>query len=102
MDRRLDHRDSETGDDRDGGQRLNPAIGVAAGALVACLIPRSLPWKIVTPAAGHTTAIALEAVRRVGVAVYPVAVAPGLAAITDVFRFQAIRLRELPGQTGRA
>lgn len=40
--------------------------------------------------------IALEAVRRLGVAVYLLAITFGLATITKVLRFQAIRVRELP------
>jgi hypothetical protein len=40
-------------------------------------------------------AIALEAVRRLGVAVYLLAITFGLATITRVLRFQSIRLREL-------
>ncbi|MEX2653548.1 MAG: hypothetical protein WD532_00805 [Acidimicrobiia bacterium] len=47
----------------------------------------------------ETTAIALEAVRRLGVAVYLVAIGLGLATITNVLRFQSIRLRELAGPT---
>lgn len=39
--------------------------------------------------------IALEAVRRLGVAVYLVSITFGLATITKVLRFQAIRVREL-------
>ena len=43
-------------------------------------------------------AIGLEAVRRVGVALYLVAIALGLFSIAQVLQFQAIRLRELPGE----
>ena len=46
-------------------------------------------------ASAETTAITLEAVRRLGVAVYLVAITFGLATITRVLRFQAIRIREL-------
>lgn len=46
-------------------------------------------------AQAETAAINLEAVRRVGVAVYLVAITFGLATITRVLRFQAIRIREL-------
>jgi hypothetical protein len=46
-------------------------------------------------AGAETAAINLEAVRRLGVAVYLVAITFGLATITKVLRFQAIRLREL-------
>jgi len=43
----------------------------------------------------ETAAINLEAVRRLGVAVYLLAITFGLATITKVLRFQAIRVREL-------
>lgn len=45
----------------------------------------------------ETTAIVLEGVRRLGVSLYLVAIALGLATITRLLRYQAIRLRELPG-----
>ena len=38
----------------------------------------------------------LEAVRRIGVAVYLLAIAFGLGSIIYILRFQAVRLRELP------
>ncbi len=46
-------------------------------------------------AGAETAAINLEAVRRLGVAVYLLAITFGLATITRVLRFQAIRIREL-------
>ena len=46
-------------------------------------------------ASAETAAITLEAVRRLGVAVYLVAITFGLATIIKVLRFQAIRVREL-------
>lgn len=49
----------------------------------------------VTVAASEEAFIVLEAVRRIGVAVYLVASTFGLATITKVPRFQAIRVREL-------
>jgi hypothetical protein len=49
-------------------------------------------------AAEETWSIGLEAVRRIGVVVYLVAIVLGLASIAEVLRFQAIRLRELPGE----
>ena len=48
-------------------------------------------------AGAENAAINLEAVRRLGVAVYLVAITFGLATITRVLRFQAIRVRELAG-----
>lgn len=50
-------------------------------------------------AQGESWAIWLEAVRRVGVVTYLVAIALGLATIVEVLRFQAIRLRELPTES---
>ena len=46
-------------------------------------------------ASAETAAINLEAVRRLGVAAFLVAITFGLATITRVLRFQAIRVREL-------
>ena len=46
-------------------------------------------------ASAETAAINLEAVRRLGVALYLGAITFGLATITRVLRFQAIRIREL-------
>ena len=43
--------------------------------------------------------ITLEAVRRIGVAIYLVAIALGLGAIITVLRFQTIRVRQLPSET---
>ncbi len=40
--------------------------------------------------------IVLEGIRRIGVALYLLAIAFGLATIIKVLRFQAIRIRELP------
>ena len=51
----------------------------------------------VTLAASGDAFIVLEAIRRLGVGVYLVAITFGLATITRVLRFQAIRLRELAG-----
>jgi hypothetical protein len=52
-------------------------------------------------ASADTWAIGLEAVRRIGVVAYLVAIVLGLASIAEVLRFQAIRLRELPVEAGR-
>lgn len=52
-------------------------------------------------AQSETTAIVLEAVRRIGIGVYLVAIALGLATIAQVLRYQAIRLGELPGLLDR-
>lgn len=46
-------------------------------------------------------AIWLEGVRRFGVALYLFAIALGLGTIIHVLRFQAIRIRELTGETTR-
>lgn len=52
-------------------------------------------------ASAESSAIQLEAIRRMGVVLYLVSIALGLAAIAEVLRFQAIRLRELPGEAVR-
>jgi len=44
--------------------------------------------------------VVLEGVRRAGVAVYLFAILLGLATISQVLRFQAVRLRELPQEPG--
>jgi hypothetical protein len=44
----------------------------------------------------------LEGVRRIGVAIYLVAIAFGLAAIVQLIRFQTIRIRQLPDEAPRA
>jgi hypothetical protein len=50
-------------------------------------------------AQSETWAIWFEGVRRIGVALYLVAIALGLAAIIEALRFQAVRLRELPAES---
>ena len=52
---------------------------------------------VVSVTAGEEAFVVLEAVRRIGVAVYLVAITFGLATILKVLRFQAIRVRELAG-----
>ena len=52
-------------------------------------------------ASAESSAIQLEAIRRMGVVLYLVSIALGLASIAEVLRFQAIRLRELPGEAVR-
>lgn len=52
-------------------------------------------------ASAEAWAIGLEAVRRIGVVIYLVAITLGLATIAEVLRFQAIRLRELPAEAAR-
>jgi hypothetical protein len=45
--------------------------------------------------------IVLDGVKRLGIAAYLVAITLGLATIAQVLRFQAARLRELPGEPHR-
>jgi hypothetical protein len=45
--------------------------------------------------------VVLEAVRRIGVAIYLFSIVLGLATIVRVLRFQAVRIRELPAETAR-
>ncbi len=49
----------------------------------------------VTGVGGEEAFIVLEAVRRIGIALYLVSITFGLATIVRVLRFQAIRIREL-------
>ena len=49
----------------------------------------------------ESSAIQLEAIRRIGVILYLVSIALGLASIAEVLRFQTIRLRELPSEAAR-
>lgn len=64
---------------------------VAVGALILAGDPAAL-------SGAEASAIGLEAVRRIGVVLYLVAITLGLASIAQVLRFQAIRLRELPDE----
>ncbi|MFO7547870.1 MAG: hypothetical protein R6X29_03195 [Acidimicrobiia bacterium] len=109
---------------RDGGGRVQDTLGVkvyslkmppTAKAFIALMMVAMMAILVAVvvhfvTAAGtasgtigvadsETTAIVLEAVRRIGVALYLVAIALGLASITRVLRFRAVRLRELPGLT---
>jgi hypothetical protein len=45
---------------------------------------------------------ALEGIRRIGVAMFLVAITLGLATIIQVLRFQSMRVRELPGEQPRS
>lgn len=74
------------------------AMGIMAllvASIIHLVIAGQVASGVVSLAQAETAAINLEAVRRVGVAVYLVAIAFGLATITRVLRFQAIRIREL-------
>jgi hypothetical protein len=46
--------------------------------------------------------VVLEAVRRIGVAIYLFALTLGLATIVQVLRFQTVRIRELPAEPVRS
>lgn len=77
-------------------------LGMAMGMmtlLIASIIQLVVAGQVssgtLSLAGSETAAINLEAVRRIGVAVYLVAITFGLATITRVLRFQAIRVREL-------
>lgn len=77
-------------------------LGMALGMmtlLVASIIHLVVAGQVATGSIslnrGETAAINPEAVRRLGVAVYLVAITFGLATIIRVLRFQAIRLREI-------
>ncbi len=53
-------------------------------------------------AASEERFVVLEGVRRLGVAIYLFAILLGLATIVRVLRFQAARIRQLPGEEPRA
>jgi hypothetical protein len=65
----------------------NAAVGLSIAGGNADALAQTESW-----------GIWLEGVRRIGVALYLVAIALGLATIVEVLRFQAIRLRELPAE----
>jgi len=65
----------------------NAVVGASIAGGSTDLLAQSEGW-----------AIWFEAVRRIGVALYLVAIALGLASIIEALRFQAIRLRELPAE----
>jgi hypothetical protein len=79
------------------------AIMILVGAVIAHFIVGAaiLGGDASALASAETWSIRLEAVRRIGVVVYLVAIVLGLATIAEVLRFQAIRLRELPGEAAR-
>ena len=77
-------------------------LGMAMGmmtlliaSIVHLVVAAQVSSGFLSLAGAETAAINLEAVRRLGVAVYLVAITFGLATIIKVLRFQAIRLREL-------
>lgn len=79
------------------------AMMLLVGAVVAHVIVGAaiLRGDAAVLASADAWAIRLEAVRRLGIALYLVAIVLGLASIAEVLRFQAIRLRELPGEAAR-
>ena len=64
-------------------------------SIIHLVVAGQVPSGALSLVDAETAAINLEAVRRLGVAVYLVAITFGLATITRVLRFQAIRIREL-------
>jgi hypothetical protein len=79
------------------------AMMILVGAVIAHVV---IAAGILSGATGaldmaESSAIQLEAIRRMGVVLYLGSIALGLAAIAEVLRFQAIRLRELPGEPPR-
>ncbi|MGF1667827.1 MAG: hypothetical protein ACFCVC_16330 [Acidimicrobiia bacterium] len=74
-------------------------MALVVGVAIHFSTAAGLTAATISPAATETTAITLDAVRRLGVAGYLVAVALGLATIVEVIRFQTIRLHELAGVT---
>ena len=66
-----------------------------AASIIHLVVAAQVASGAISVAGAETAAITLEAVRRLGVAVYLLAITFGLATITRVLRFQAIRVREL-------
>ena len=66
-----------------------------AASVIHLVVAAQVGSGAISVAGAETAAITLEAVRRLGVAVYLLAITFGLATITRVLRFQAIRVREL-------
>ena len=79
------------------------AMMILVGAVVAHVVIglAALSGNADALASAESSAIQLEAIRRMGVVLYLVSIALGLAAIAEVLRFQAIRLRELPDDAVR-
>jgi hypothetical protein len=82
-------------------------IGLMVAAMMAIVLAVIAHFVIgVAILGGGSTALAnagawfdwLEGARRVGTAMYLVAIALGLATIVEVLRFQTQRIRELPGE----
>ena len=79
------------------------AMMLLVGAVIAHVVLGAtiLGGDVAALASAEAWSIGLEAVRRVGVVLYLVSIVLGLATIAHVLRFQAIRLRELPGEAPR-
>ena len=70
-------------------------MAIVVASIVHFVVAGQVSFGAVTVAAAEEAFIVLEAVRRLGVAVYLVSITFGLATIVQVLRFQAIRVREL-------
>lgn len=70
--------------------------GVAGHVVVGATI---LGGDATALAQSESWAIWFEAIRRIGIAIYLVSIALGLATIVEVLLFQSIRLRELPAES---
>lgn len=70
-------------------------LAIVIASIIHFVWAASVSGGAATVAEAENAFIALEGVRRIGVAVYLVAITFGLATITKVLRFQAIRVREL-------
>lgn len=71
-------------------------MAILVAVIIHFVVASATAAGTISLARSETFAIALEAVRRIGVGVYLVAITLGLATIAQVLRFQAIRLNELP------
>ena len=70
-------------------------LTILVASIVHFVWASSVAGGAVTGVASEEAFVILEAVRRIGVALYLVAITFGLATITKVLRFQSIRVREL-------
>lgn len=76
-------------------------MSILGAVVVHFVAAASTAAESISVADSETMAIVLEAVRRIGVVLYLTAIAFGLATITKVLRFQAVRLREFPALGAR-
>jgi hypothetical protein len=92
---------------RAGGGEVQESLGVTVMTiLVAVVLHFAFAADIDATAASLGLAedrfVVLEAIRRIGVAIYLFSITLGLATIVQVLRFQSVRIRELATEQGRS